>query len=220
MIDLQNLKRKIIGKQDKWTLEDIRIGIEHYKSIFGNYPSTLDFDKVDYLPSSRLIQRNFGGIIKLRELLGLNTAADYTKGEYRSVIASKTYKNSIKYEEEFYNYLISKIPEISVHEHKILRPGNICCDFFIYTDQKNGIVIDIFYAQDIFSLARIIIIKTKRYIGLKYPIYFVLVGNRAIPQHQIDMLVKNKKILLPYNINIITEDEFKVYINQGVMKPA
>lgn len=183
--------------------------MEEYKQKFFKYPSTLDFDKVDFLPTSRYIQRNFGGIVKLRGLLKLDAISDYTKGEYRSCIAKAGYHRAVKYEEVFYNYLISKIPEVQVHEHKIIRPGNICCDFFIYTNSQQGIAIDLFYAQDIFSLARVINIKLKRYSNLKISVYFILIENLILSQDQIDLLMQNRKLLLPKNIKVITEKLFK-----------
>ncbi len=198
----------------KWNLESIKIGLERFKNEFGRYPSTLDFDKVDYLPSSRMIQRNFGGIVNLKRELKLDGVLDYTKGEYRSGVASKLYKDAVKYEEDFYNYLISVVEEIRVHEHKILRPGHICCDFFVYTKASGGIAIDIFYAQDLQSFARVIGNKFRRYCQLPHDIYFVLVGNHSIGQEDIDSLMKNRKIKITPNIKIKNELEFKKYFEQ------
>jgi len=197
----------------KWPIEAIRTGMEKYKEIYSHYPHTLDFDKVDFLPSSKLIQRNFGGIVKLKELLGLDCDKDGTKGEYRSNIARRTWNDAVGYEQQFYEFLISKKPEISVHEHKILRPGNICCDFFVYTSDREGFAIDIFYAQDLFSLSRIVYLKNKRYNKLNFPVYFVLVGNDLIKQNDIDMLINNRKNPIGSNIKVLTECSFKILMN-------
>lgn len=191
MITSFNKQRR--HRPSQWSLEKLRIGLEKYKEIYHKYPSTLDFDKVDFLPSSRLIQRNYGGIVRLKEELELDCVTDYTRGEYRSKVARKTWNDAIDYECDFYNFLIAKIPEIQVHEHKILRPGHICCDFFIYTSNNGGFAIDIFYAQDLFSLSRVLNIKHKRYCELKILVYFVLVGNESIKQDEIDKIVNNCK---------------------------
>lgn len=156
----------------KWSLEQIKDGLERYKNDHGRYPSTLDFDKVDYLPTSRYIQRNHGGVVNLRKLLELDCEHDYTKGNLRSSVAKESYKRAGVYEEEFYKYLVSTIDEVRVHEHKIMRPGNICCDFFIYNAKgDDGVVIDLFYAQDMYSLARIVNIKLKRYKNLEKEVF-------------------------------------------------
>ena len=162
------------------------------------------------MPTSRLIQRNFGGIVKLREVLGLDTPKDYTKGSRRSVVAKDMYARSVEFEEQFYKYLISKIPEVRVHEHKILRPGHVCCDFFVYNKLgTSGVAIDIFYAQDIFSLIRIINIKEKRYVNLPFSVYFVLIGNNLITQADIDLRMSNKKNQLFRNVMVVNESLFK-----------
>ncbi len=193
----------------RWTLDEIRIAFEKFMTVNGRYPTVLDLDKEAWLPTSRMIQRRFGGMVKLRVLLELDSASDHTRGEHRSKISKMIYDRAKLYEEEFYNHLIALIPEVRVHEHRILRPGGICCDFFIYTDDKHGIVVDLFYAQDFFSASRIILIKAKRYAGITFPIYFVLMENPELSQALIDDLVANKKISLPENIKVLVESEFK-----------
>lgn len=196
-----------------WTIDQIRTAVESFNQKAGKYPSTLDFDKTDFLPTSRFIQRNYGGVVKLRALLGISIS-DYTKGEYRSGIAKVGIQRSNEYEDRFYSYLLSKIPEVRVHEHKILRPGRICCDFYIYTSSKEGIAVDLFYAQDLYSLSRIITIKVKRYSKLKIGVFFVLIENSDISQETIDKMISNKKILLPKNIKVLTEKHFERVVDK------
>lgn len=116
-----------------------------------------------------------------------------------------------KVEEEFYNFLIGEFDEIAIHEHKIIRPGNVASDVFIYLDQEatNGIVIDLFYAQDLITLLKIVTIKAKRYATLPYKIYFVLVGNDTISDIDIDLRIANKQVPLPSHIRVLTETAFK-----------
>jgi hypothetical protein len=120
------------------------------------------------------------------------------------------------YEEEFLRYLQSQFDEIRIHEHKIIRPGNTACDFFIYETKNTGVVIDLFYAKDIYSLARIIHIKYLKYKDVISNIFFVLVGNNTIEQKEIDKIVENRKIELPEKIKVLTEEEFKGNINQYI----
>ncbi len=94
-------------------------------------------------------------------------------------------------------------------QHKIVRPGNVASDFFLYLNEKTGVVIDLFYAQDRFSLMGIINYKLKRYSPLPYEIYFVLVGNENITQVDIEKKLLNMKNPLPKNIFIDTEANFK-----------
>lgn len=201
-----------VKNNKKWTVEMIELGLEEYKKQHGRYPSTLDFDKVSYLPTSRMIQRNFGGIVALKKKLKPDAIHDYTKGAYRSKVASDIFRSAQKSEEQFYRYLTSLVEEVRVHEHKVLRPGVICCDFFIYTSAKDGFVIDIFYAQDMQSLTRIVHQKGKRYSGLPYKVYFVIVGNESITQNQIDYAMTRRKILLNKNIEVKSEKIFKEFL--------
>lgn len=205
-----NLRTQSSGKQRKWTPEELNAGFEYFKELHGRYPGSREIDLFEYLPSARSIQRSHKGLISLRTELGFEESLiNQTKGAVRSDKAKKTYSNSVESEEKFYKYLVSKIPEVRVHEHKILRPGHICCDFFIYTSDKKGYAVDIFYAQDLFTLQRIIRIKYLRYAGLKCKVYFVLVGNDLISQKEIDDMLSNRKIQLPEHISVSTEAIFK-----------
>jgi hypothetical protein len=207
---MENLRKKSVGAQSKWSMDQIKAGLEHFKDLNGRYPSSREIDNFDYLPSARSIQRTHKGLVNLRTSLGFDESmVNQTKGTIRSNKAKSTYANSVDHELEFYNYLISKIPEVRVHEHKILRPGHVCCDFFIYTSNTKGFAIDIFYAQDLFTLQRIIPIKLKRYRGLRCKVYFVLVGNDSIFQEEIDKMLNNRKTKLPEHIEVITEKVFK-----------
>lgn len=193
----------------EYTFESIKEGFERFFRENGHYPSALEVDQCEYLPSSRQIQRRFGGLVNIREKFGLDDEYDYSQGKARKKIAKEADKRAVLYEEEFYNFLISKIPEIRVHEHKILRPGNVCCDFFIYTTEGDGVALDLFYAKDTHCLQGIINIKHKVYLPVKFLVYFIVVGNNSFEQKVIDVLVNRKKNILPSNRKIFTEDYFK-----------
>jgi hypothetical protein len=214
-----NLRKSLPHKQPKWTIEQVKAGLEYFRELNGRYPSANEIDNFEYLPSSRSIQRSLGGLEQVRNALGFDLSlTNLTKGSIRSDKAKTTYANAVSYEEVFYNYLIKNIPEVKVHEHKILRPGHVCCDFFIYTSNNDGFAIDIFYAQDIFTLARTINIKFKRYKDLEYKVYFVLVGNDSINQDQLNNVIKNKKLDWPKNIKLFNEKTFKENLNSLVKR--
>lgn len=204
------LRKRSSFKQPKWKMEEIRAGLEYFKELNGRYPSAREIDLFEYLPTARSIQRSLGGLESVRLQLGFDLSlTNLTKGTIRSEKAKKTYSNAVSFEESFYKYLIQQVPEVQVHEHKILRPGHICCDFFVYTSDKRGFAVDIFYAQDIFTLARTINIKFHRYKVLKCPVYFVIVGNNELDQNEIDLLMKNRKLTFPENLKVLTEKTFK-----------
>ena len=207
-----NIQKRKDGKatyRQRWSLKNIRDGFLYFYDLHNHYPVAYEIDDFNYLPSARSIQRTHGGLRMVRKKLSIGEE-DYACGDFRAIQASKADKRALLYEMEFYNFLISRVPEVRVHEHKIIRPGNINSDFFIYTTDKFGIVLDLFYARDIRILGGIINIKLKRYININYQTFFILVGNDSIPQFKIDLLVKNRKNKLPPHIKVVTEDYFKI----------
>lgn len=211
MINNQNnLRRKNIGKQGKWSTEELKAGLEYFKELNGRYPSAREIDFFDFLPSARSIQRSYGGLEKFRKDIGFDESlTNLTRGKIRSEKAQNTYSNAVKHEESFYQYLIDLIPEVRVHEHRILRPGNVCCDFFIYTSDSEGFAVDLFYAQDLFTAREVIRIKNLRYKGLSHKVYFILVGNEGIGQEEIDTMLANRKSGISKNCEVITEASFR-----------
>ena len=173
------------GLHNPWTLEELKHGFLEFYKIHGRYPTSNEVDNFDLLPTSRSIQRSFGGLVEVRKKLGLDEhLLNLTKGGVRSTKAKELWENARNYEEEFYHFLISKIPEMRVHEHKIILPGRIASDFFIYYARtisaesgKTGVVIDLFWAQDLHSVKGVVSTKIKLYAPLKdYKIYYILIA--------------------------------------------
>lgn len=193
-----------------WNEENIRAGLERFKMEHGRYPHAREFDAVDYLPTARQIQRKYGGLPALRTTLKLEGVVNFTKGQTRSATAKESFLRSYAYEELFYDFLISIIPEEFVHEQKRIRPSNVNCDFFIYNkaNRASSIVIDVFYAETLFNLGGIVNIKKKRYAGIQYKTYFVSIGEK-FSQEEIEQLMRNKKIATPANIHVCSEGWFK-----------
>jgi len=206
---MNTLRQSKTGTQDSWTKEQVLAGLQHFFVANQRYPTAREIDMFEYLPSSRSIQRKFGGLVLLRQELIPQSHSDYTRGVERSMRAKESWHRAAKYEEEFYLYLIQHLEPVAVHEHKIMRPGNVSSDYFIYNDDDQGIVIDLFYAKDIYSLSNVVVIKLKRYKNLPYKIIFVLVGNENISIQEIRKMLARKKTSLPPNILLDTENNFK-----------
>ena len=146
-----------------WTKEKIKEGLQKYYNEFGRYPTAHEIDKYPYLPSSRQIQRRFGGLPELRKQLGIEIT-DYTRGETRSHKAEIIGKRGLNYEKDIQKILIKHFGEIFVHEQKPFNDYSGRLDFFVYAkDEKFGV--DVFYAEDIHSLTGCINYKQRSYKG-------------------------------------------------------
>ena len=197
-----------VATDQQWSLDNLRDGFLYFLKINGRLPTAHEIDKFDFLPSSRQIQRKFGGLEKLRDELNLGGPNNFTKGEYRSGIAKKTYERAVDYEERFYYYLISLIPEIRVHEQHRMRPAKKSVDYFIYTNEFSGVGIDLFYADSVINMQNVVNVKLKTYEKVEDPLYLIVINNKNITQEQIDDSMKNRKSSLPKNIKVLTEDIF------------
>lgn len=197
------------GRQLAWTKEELRAGFMAFYEAYNRFPTSHEIDAYEYLPSARSIQRSYGGLVSLRKELFPDSISNYTLGAHRSESAKRTFKNGRDLEALFFTYLTTQFLEIAVHEHKLIRPGNVSSDFFIYLTPKTGVVIDVFYADSIINFINVINIKLKRYVLVSEPTYLVIVGNDTITQDLINTKVQNRKIPLPDHIMLCSESYFK-----------
>lgn len=191
--------------EDKfWTIEKIRESFERYNKEYGKFPTAPDIDNCEYLPSSRHIQRKFGGLMKVRKILG-HEITDYGSGDYRTDIAVNSGKQGLLSESELEDLLITRFGEIYVHSEKRYGNGRNRVDFYVYSPDGN-FGIDAFYTKTSRDLQKNINIKVDKYID--YPkensLYFV-VSNPDFKQKQVDQICSNmKKIALISHLKVVS----------------
>lgn len=196
----------------RWTLEVIREGVERFVHENNRPPTARDFDLTSYLPTSRQVQRAYGGMSKLRASLGYNEL-DYTKGPARSAIATQAGIRGVEAEEALEVILIEHFGEPFVHSQKrYIRGGKSRYDFYVYAYQYS-FGIDVFTTDRQQYIDTNIRHKIKKYAetSLRIPIYFVLAGASFVD----DDLMQAREVLLEGkfpNIHLITLTDFIAYI--------
>jgi len=100
-----------------WTDEAIKKGFERFFAEHERYPTTPEIDSSHYLPSSRQLQRRFGGVPVIRERLGL-PISDFTKGSARSEMAINIGERGRKEEQIIYKILTDYFGEVFIHGQK------------------------------------------------------------------------------------------------------
>lgn len=209
MMEGHSLRKNAAGSKKPWSKQELLAGLQYFNQQYGHFPSAHEIDAFAYLPTSRSIQRSCGGLVALRRELLPDSVDNFTKGAYRSTRARATYANGRNYEAIFYKFLCEQFAEIAVHEQKLIRPGNVSSDFYVYLNENIGIVIDIFYAGSMLNLLNVVNIKLKRYIIVAQETYLIIVGNEVIRQVDVLRKMKSKRLPLPPHINVVTEAHFK-----------
>lgn len=200
-----------------WTAEKIKEGFDRFIKEKGRLPKSIEIDEADYLPTRRLIQRNFGGLEKLRGELGYSDT-NFGKGKFRSEIAHKANVSGRNIELALEKLLKNKFGEVFVHTEKIFDNTKNRVDFYIYSPSGN-IGIDVFGTETMHNLQTNISAKLRKYSGFKEKLFFVVAGD-LFSQKDLDTYVFNKRNILPINAKIITIkslerilDEMRVYPN-------
>ena len=196
----------------KWTIEKIKKGFEAFYSEHGRYPTAIEVDLSPKLPSSRQIQRSFGGLPAIRELLKLKGQTDFTKGKHSSDRAYMINKRAHKVGQEVYEYLVGLFGKPFVHREFFFNDDRRTrTDFYIYYDKANFSV-DVFYPGDARSMATCLNSKLNSYKAFQtsYPTVF-LVMNDSISEDKIKRVLENKKNKLRSNQAVMTFDQFKTF---------
>lgn len=189
-----------------WSLERIKAGFEEFYRVEGRYPTALEIDAFDKLPSSRQLQRSYGGLVKVRQLIGLSDT-NLSVGKNRERIATKINRRAGYLERDMEKALVGHFGEPFVHvEKRFGKTGKQRLDFFVY--HKGGTFgVDVFYAESLGSFKGGVNIK-----GLAYKDYdgqlFLVCLNPSITHGAIDKFVSNKKNSLRTNIRVMNVGDF------------
>jgi len=185
----------------------LKKGFFLFQQQYGRFPTALEIDSFPYLPTSRTIQRSWGGLEKLREQLNLSIT-NYTKGQYRSNKSYEIGKRGLNTENEIESILQSKFGEVFVHTQK--RIGHIRPDFYVYCPNGN-FAIDVFCYEAKHHFLSEINFKQKTYDN--FPCQVILLGiNSKFNQVNIDLWTKNKRNILSSNFIVLDINEFKKFI--------
>lgn len=203
--------------REEWTIERIKKGFERFQSENGRLPIAPEIDQLDYLPSSRQIQRKFGGLEKLRGALGYDDV-HFGKGANRSAIAKRTNKKGREVELELEVELRKKFGEVFVHTERIFDMENKNrVDFYVYTPDGN-FGIDIFYTETMRDLQKNVNVKIDKYTNFPHKLYFV-VANSVFNQDELDAYMRDKKKALPADTSILTLETLHKVINSKTSYP-
>jgi len=211
------------GKDSFWSVANLVQAFNRYKRENGHYPTAQEVDSCSYLPAARQVQRRFGGLVSFRRQNNLGND-NYTKGEYRSKIATNLNSESKRLEKEYFKKLKSIFGEPFVHREKPISDDfKYRYDFFIYTKTGN-FGIDIFKPNDIRNLKTCINLKLGKLSiiekidkGRTSTLYIVNVNN-SIDQKEMDSAMKNKKTEIPDGVEIFSQREFLKMLNNKLAK--
>lgn len=208
-------------KKVKWTIEKLRSGFESFYKAHGHYPTATEIDSYAGLPSSRQIQRAYGGLPNLRKQLKLDGQEDYTKGAHSSERARMILKRAHKIELEVFEYLTGVFGRPFVHrEFFFTDDKRTRTDFYI--NYKGGsFFVDVLYPKDRKNLNGCLNIKLNGYRNrsadqFKYPIFFLMM-NQDMNDKDIEIVLKGKKIKLHPRQRVVTFQELKSFCKD---KPA
>lgn len=199
-------------RRENWTKEKIKEGFESFYKEHGRYPTATEVDQCNNLPSSRQIQRNFGGLPAIRKELGISGPLDFTKGKYSSERSKMIGDRSHKAEKEVYDYLVKVFGEPFVHREFFFNEDRRTrTDFYIYYT-KGTFSVDVFYPNSLKNMNLCLNSKLASYkdLKIKYPVIFLVLNNLILPE-QIEKLMKNKKNKLMQNQTVLTLNQFKKF---------
>jgi hypothetical protein len=198
----------------KWTVEKVSEGFKLFFNEYGKYPTANEIDDYEFLPTSRQIQRSFGGLISLRKIIGL-PIEDYASGSERSKVAQYLNRRGRSCEYTVLDLLQRNFKEHFIH---IERPVNVNFnmnskdrfDFYVYANPVN-FAIDVFATRDIRCFIKVMNIKEKKYKNVATRgdcLYFVYFSSYDL-KSKINGWLSRKRASLPDNWKILNFDQFK-----------
>ncbi|MAG12590.1 hypothetical protein CL630_02135 [bacterium] len=207
-----------LGKQKRkgWQIKDLKRGFEKFYEIHGHYPASHEIDTFEHLPSSRSIQRKFGGLVRIREELGLSTSFDLRAGEHSSKRAKEINARAHKIEKEIHDYLVGIFGIEFVHrEHFFTDDRRTRTDFFVYCENGNFSV-DVFFPKNKRNLTGCLNSKMRTYKNismLQYPVIFLQMNSEMSDEEVCETLARKKNKLHKYQ-RVMNLGEFKEFCEE------
>lgn len=206
-----SLRVQDTGRGKAWTLDELKAGFEEFYKEHDRYPLVTEVDTYQYLPSSRSIQRQYGGLVTLRKTLGLSGQNDYRSGVHSSNRAFAINKRANTTENKVYAFLCERFGKEYVHrEYFFTDDARTRADFFIY-DQDGNFCVDVFYPANKKNLIGCINSKLQKYSAERmkdYPVIFLQM-NPDISQSEIDLLIERKHKPLLKNQALLEWEAFE-----------
>lgn len=195
----------------QWSLENVKAGFLKFEKENGRLPTAKEIDSVVFLPSIRQIQRIFGGLPQLRELIGY-ADINFSIGKFRSKIGLESNLRGKAGEKTIRNLLIDKFHNPFVH---IERPtgdsSKSRLDFYVFTPSGN-FAVDVFTTSTVHDLGTNLNIKIAKYKNFEEKLYFVLMSD-CINTKDIRLHLSRRKTEFPKNMHLLLVDDFIQEIN-------
>lgn len=198
-----------MGSTDtNWSEARIKEGFDKFVKEHGRLPTAPEVDNCTYLPSSRSIQRSFGGLRELRKKLGYKDN-DFGIGSHRTRLATKANKGGIEAEIVLEVALNKKFGQVFVHTQRRYGDGKARFDFVVYT-KLYTFGVDVFHTSTTRDMQKNINLKMEKYGQIKkeYDLYFVVSSN-TLHQSDISKATSNmSKLQNKPNIIVLHVDDF------------
>ena len=198
--------------EPRWTLQMVKEGFDRFLAEHGRLPTAYEVDDTSYLPSSRQIQRRFGGLSALREQLGYKDV-HFGKGKHRRDIQARSGLRGGNAEDELERLLIDRFGELFVHSERRFGDNRNRVDFVVYARDK-VVGIDVFATDDKRTLIKNIGVKMPKYINFpsNIPLFFVVWGD-GLTQEEIDIATKNTSKLASYpSLRVVNSSSLLNYL--------
>ena len=203
-------------KKDLWNAKNINAAIQKFQKENQRYPTARDFDTCEYLPTSRQIQRRFGGLVSLRRHLGLGCPENFTKGQHSSNRAHTIAQRSNLLEKNTYSFLVNLFGKYFVHREFLFDANKrVRTDFFVYTT-SGGFAVDVFYPKDRYNLIGCLNSKLRTYdrdLVIDYPVIFLML-NEEVSRNEINGVLEAKIKKLTSYQQILNLEEFTKFCSK------
>lgn len=156
------------------TYRGVQEAIRKFISEHGREPTHRDFDRCQYLPSARTLQRRFGGMTAVRQDMGIK--ARYNSGEYRRKTMKRVLARTRQYEMEIFEKLykryhdwenFSTTVDRAVAYQKIVSKDGVWseqrCDVMIHNQERGHYeFFDMFFPSDMHSFGGCVGVKRRK----------------------------------------------------------
>jgi hypothetical protein len=194
------------------SIEKLKTEFDVFYKEHNRYPTSGDINLYfDF--SAKTVGRKYGGMKKLREVLGLEVI-DYTTGNERSKKALDSYKISLVEQKKIYKKLLKIFNEYHIHRECPFGDSSRQRSDFKIFHKGGSFYVDVYYAENYANMGGCINAKLKKYDPNVIWGDIILINTNHKLDNLKDKIIQKKKNPLPKNVKLMTENEFIEYCKQ------
>ncbi len=201
-----------MARRPTWSSQRIHEALVRFTQLHGRYPTAHEIDDHPDFPSSKHIQRRFGGLIRIRQALGVFPEPNLTKASKTGSQIDATIERTQVGKARIVNALATRIAKGTAHMDVTLTDDQRTRVDFRVGHRTGVTLVTVVAPKDRRTLLGCLKSKEMTYSQIGLAQYAVIIVVLGISSGELDIVRSRRKRPTPKHIRIMSEEGFEQWL--------